>query len=148
MGEELIDFGHWTLEQQDLAVRITHLCEHIQTIIDKYHPDLIAIENIQLQQIGSRESNIQTFQKLAQVQGALMHLCVINKIEYKLIYPSEWRKVCNFLKGNDKHRDNQKKIAQEWVLENYHKKCTQDESDAICIGYAEMKNVNNVLEWS
>lgn len=32
-------------------------------------------------------------------------------IEAKLIYPSEWRAKCNFLKGEDKHRDNQKRIA-------------------------------------
>jgi hypothetical protein len=46
------------------------------------------------------------------VQGALMALCVENEIDYKLVYPSEWRKECNFLKGNDLKRENQKKIAQ------------------------------------
>ena len=146
-GENLIDFGHWTFDQDDLAIRIYNLCEQISQVIDKYHPSLILIENIQMQQLGGRDSNISTFQKLAQVQGALMKLCVEKKIPYKLIYPTEWRKECNFLKGNDKHRDNQKKIAQEWVLNTFNKKCTQDEADAICIGYSEIKQLNNRIEF-
>ena len=47
------------------------------------------------------------------VKGKTGHaLCVENEIDYKLVYPSEWRKECNFLKGNDLKRENQKKIAQ------------------------------------
>ena len=147
IGENLIDFGHWTFDQDDLAVRIYHLCGQIEQIIDKYKPSLILIENIQMQQLGGRDSNISTFQKLAQVQGALMKTCVEKKIPYKLVYPTEWRKECNFLKGNDKHRDNQKKIAQEWVMQTFNKKCTQDEADAICIGYSEVKQLNNRIDF-
>ena len=76
-----------------------------------------------------------------------MRLCVEMSVPYKLVYPSEWRKNCNFLKGNDKHRENQKKIAQQWVLETYGKKCIQDEADAICIGYSEINAVDDKIEW-
>ena len=146
-GSELIDFGHWENSQSDIAVRIHSLCQQIKSKIEEYEPDIILIENIQLQQIGNREGNVQTFQKLAQVQGAIMRLCVEMGVPYKLVYPSEWRKNCNFLKGNDKHRENQKKIAQQWVLETYGKKCIQDEADAICIGYSEINAVDDKIEW-
>lgn len=64
-----------------------------------------------------------------------MELCNDMDVPFTLMYPSEWRKACNFLKGQDNKRDSQKKIAQQWVMDTYNKKCTQDEADAICIGY-------------
>lgn len=140
--DELIDFGHWENTHEDLAIRIHKLCQQIQTKIDIYKPELIVIENIQMQ-----HGDVATFQKLAQVQGALMALCVENEIDYKLVYPSEWRKECNFLKGNDLKRENQKKIAQQWVKDKYNMKCTQDEADAICIAYAENKTQEGCLTW-
>lgn len=76
-----------------------------------------------------------------------MLLCKQHKIPYKIIYPTEWRERCNFLKGHDLHRENQKKIAQQWVFATYGKKCTQDESDAICIGYTETEDQNDELNF-
>ena len=89
---------------------------------------------------------VDTFQKLAQVQGAIILLCKLNEIPYEIVYASEWRKYCNFLKGNDKHREAQKKITQEWVLKKYNKVCTQDEADAICIGVYGTLNDN--FDWA
>lgn len=140
-GETLIDFGHFSFTHEDLSIRIYKLCQEIAKKIDIHQPDIVVIENIQLQQ------NVEMFQKLAWVQGALMTLCNEKGVPHKLVYPSEWRKSCSFLKGNDKHRDNQKKIAQTWVMETFGKKCTQDESDAICIGYAESQEEDNVLQF-
>jgi hypothetical protein len=65
----------------------------------------------------------------------------------ELSRPTEWRATCNLLKGQDKHRENQKKVAQEWVREKFNKVCTQDEADAICIGYAASYNADNELNW-
>lgn len=137
---QLTDFGHWSFTHDDVAMRIHRLCEEIEKKIDKYHPDLIVIENIQLQQ------NVEMFQKLAWVQGALLRMCVAKGVKYQLVRPSEWRAECDFLKGHDKHRENQKKIAQTWVMETFGQKCTQDESDAICIGYALSKQEDN--DWN
>lgn len=134
---ELIDFGHWSFSHDDVAMRIHRLCQEIEKKIEEYEPELIAIENIQLQQ------NVEMFQKLAWVQGALMRTCIAKGVPYQLVRPSEWRAECAFLKGNDKHRDSQKKVAQTWVMETFGKKCTQDESDAICIGYALSKQEDN-----
>ena len=138
---KLINFGHWSFSNDDVVIRIHRLCQEIEKKIDEYEPNLVAIENIQLQQ------NIEMFQKLAWVQGALMRTCIAKNVPYQLIRPSEWRATCDFLKENDKHRDNQKKIAQEWVLTTFQKKCTQDEADAICIGYALSKKEDNDLNF-
>lgn len=130
---ELIDFGHWTHEDTDFGTRINKLCQEIGEKLEEYEPNIVLIENIQQQ-----HGDVATFQKLAWVQGAIMLLCKQKKIKYKLVYPSEWRSQCNFLAGNDKQRESQKKIAQAWVKDTYGMKCTQDESDAICLGYSEV----------
>ena len=138
----LTAFGHWEKTHEDIAVRINSLCQEIEMKIKEYEPDLIVLENIQLQ-----HGDVQTFQKLAQVQGGILALVAKYKIPYRIIYPSDWRADCQFLKGNDKHRENQKKIAQEWVKTTYNMKCTQDEADAICIGYSQTAHEDNRLEW-
>lgn len=140
---DLVDFGHWTHEDTDFALRIHKLCQEIEEEIDVYDPEIILIENIQLQ-----HGDVATFQKLAQVQGAILRLCAQKKKKYKLVYPSEWRAACDFLKGKEKTREPQKKIAQQWVATTYQMKCTQDESDAICIGYSEVLKADSEFDWS
>ena len=142
-NEQLTDYGHWTHTADDIAVRIYGLCQEIQQKIQEYQPDIVLLENIAL-----TGGDAQTFQKLAQVQGAILYLCRIEKIKYKIVYPNEWRKECNLLRGQDKRRNNQKKIAQEWVLNTFGKKCTEDEADAICIGYSEIHIQQNELDFS
>lgn len=142
IDEKLTDFGHWEQTNDSIAIRIHSLCEQIQQQITKYNPTLIALENIQLQ-----HGDVSTFQKLAQVQGGILCLCQKNKIPYSIVYASDWRASCNFLKGADNHRESQKKIAQDWVSKEYGKKCTQDEADAICIGYAAYLELDSALEF-
>lgn len=138
----LTSFGHWEMTHEDIAVRIHRLCQEIRAKIEEYEPDILVLENIQLQ-----HGDVATFQKLAQVQGGILALAAEYKLPYKIVYPTDWRADCDFLKGKDKHRENQKKIAQEWVKDTYQKKCTQDEADAICIGYSQSKQENDRLEW-
>lgn len=134
-GTELKSYGHWTHTNEDISERIHALCQEIQEKIESEDVDFVVIENIQLENKNNPVQNIATFQKLAWVQGAIMELCNDMDVPFTLMYPSEWRKACNFLKGQDNKRDSQKKIAQQWVMDTYNKKCTQDEADAICIGY-------------
>lgn len=144
-NKKLKDFGHWTETSNQIGKRILNISNHIKDLINKYDPDLVVFENIQLQ---NRNVGVDTFQKLAWVQGAIISVLEEWDVKYKIIYASEWRKSCDFLKGNDKHRNEQKKIAQQWVKDTYNLKCTQDEADAICIGvHATLQN-EEVYDWS
>ena len=143
--KELKDFGHWTETSDSIGKRILNISNHIKDLINKYDPDLVVFENIQLQ---NRNIGVDTFQKLAWVQGAIISVLEEWDVEYKIIYASEWRKSCDFLKGNDKHRNEQKKIAQQWVKDTYNLKCTQDEADAICIGVHSTLQSEEVYDWS
>lgn len=137
----LNDFGKYTVDDADISVRIHKICLWVEGLLDRYAPDKLVIENIQYQ------NNIATFQKLAQLQGAIIELAQSCHLLCEILAPSEWRSVCNFLKGNEKNRAAQKKIAQEWVFKQFGAKCTQDEADAICIGYAADKVAGNELNW-
>ena len=137
--KELKDFGHWTETSDSIGKRILNISNHIKDLINKYDPDLVVFENIQLQ---NRNIGVDTFQKLAWVQGAIISVLEEWDVEYKIIYASEW------LKGSDKHRNEQKKIAQQWVKDTYNLKCTQDEADAICIGVHATLQSEEVYDWS
>jgi hypothetical protein len=64
-----------------------------------------------------------------------------------LVYPSEWRSYCGINDG-DTHRDAKKKQAQAKVKIWYNMDCTEDESDAICIGkFFCGKLKSNKIKW-
>ena len=143
---ELIQYGKFSFDDDNIYNRITKVGQKIITLSQQYDPDKIIFEDIQLQQqVGN---NAATFQKLAQLQGVLIFVCIyILQKPFDIISPNKWRSICNFLKGNEKNRQAQKKIAQEWVKNKFNKSCTQDEADAICIGYAASFEINNELNW-
>ena len=138
----LIEYGHVTFDQEDPFIRNNKLCSWLGNMIETRDVDEVVIEDIQMQ-----VNNVLTFQRLAQLQGAIIDMLIDWHIDYKIIKPSEWRAACNFLKGQDKHRASQKKIAQDWVLSTYGRKCTQDEADAICIGHAVVQQEDSELNW-
>lgn len=138
----LIQFGKFSFEDSDIHKRIHKVCTQLEIMILQGKPEKVVLEDIQMQ-----VQNVATFQKLAWLQGALIETCWKLGMPVELSRPTEWRATCNLLKGQDKHRENQKKVAQEWVREKFNKVCTQDEADAICIGYAASYNADNELNW-
>ena len=138
----LTEYGHITFDDEDPFKRNHHFCQWLGTMIETRDIEFVVIEDIQMQ-----VQNVSTFQKLAWLQGAIIEKVLCQNLDYKLLRPTEWRATCNLLKGQDKHRENQKKIAQDWVLTHFNRKCTQDEADAICIGYAAITAEDNELNW-
>lgn len=138
----LTDFGKFSFDDADIHKRIHKVCAQLQILLIKYKPEKVILEDIQMQ-----ANNVSTFQKLAWLQGALIETCWNLGMPVELIRPNEWRAICHFLKDQDKHRDAQKKIAQQWVHDTFNKVCTQDEADAICIGYAASQSMDNELNW-
>ena len=139
-------------ESSQYSIRINKLYKSLKELllsktfqgIDKKQI-LLAIEDIQLQDKepnGGKSSSylgVLTYKKLAQLQGVIINLCISEGIEYVLVSPSRWKKFCG-IKG--KYRDEQKKNAMLFAENITPKKITQDEADAICIGYyiASMQN--------
>ena len=129
--------------------RINQVKNWLKAAIKQYDPDFIGLENIQLQKYGMKAADVQvkTFQTLANLQGVLLDVIFEACIDHDLVYPSEWRSYCGVNDG-DQHRDAKKKQAQAKVKIWYDIECTEDESDAICIGkYWCSKLRSNKVTW-
>lgn len=138
---QLHSFGHKTFSQTDVQLRIFKASQWLDAMIEEYKPTKVVLEDIQLEY-----GDVTTYQKLAWLQGAILIKCQEKGVPYEMVHPTSWRAKCNFLTGKDKRRAAQKKIAQEWVLKTYGQQCTEDESDAICIGYAA--TIEDAFDWS
>lgn len=99
-------------------------------MIENFHPDLIILEDIQLQKFGQGEEAVLTYKKLAQLQGVLCNYLYEENYNYKIVAPATWRAAAE-IKG--KTRTDKKKNAQLKIKEQYDVKVTQDEADAILI---------------
>lgn len=78
-------------------------------------------------------NNVATYRVLAQVLGVLEELCAEKSIPHKIIHSQTWKSALD-IKGRD--RTAQKRNAQQWVLDTYNVKPTQDAADAIALGTA------------
>lgn len=100
-------------------------------MIQKYDPDEVIFEDIQLQKFGDGEEAVVVYKKLAHLQGVLMNYCFESGIPFKVVPPATWR-ANSKIKG--KSRTEKKKSAQLKIKELYDVSVSQDEADAILIG--------------
>lgn len=138
----LIDSGTFTCAQDDFGERLYQIALNAEQLIAKYHITEVAIEDIQLQ--NSVGNNVVTYKKLAEVYGVLEEKLTEWEIPYQPVFSSTWKSSLG-IKGRS--RPEQKKNAQLYVEQNYNKKVSQDESDAICIGSYIIKEKNSSFNW-
>jgi len=146
-NNELVYFGTYKASsQKERTERINEIKKWLMALIDKIEPDYIALENIQLQYYGPKQSQaqVQTYNTLARLQGVLLDTAFEMSIDCGLIYANEWQS--HF--GITGERDERKRQAQARVKMWFKQDCTQDEADAICIGrYATLLLKNTQQSW-
>ena len=141
--ETLIDFGVAKaegLENTKIRLMKNWLQKKIQELSLK--PDAtiqVILEDIQLQ-----HGDVKTFKILAHLQGVLLDVCYGYDIPVTLYYASEWKSSCG-VKG--KTRAEQKRNAQEYVLNTYNVKAIQDTCDAICLGTHHIKQLHSRISF-
>ena len=141
--ENLITYGKIITEDVDVGIRLMKIRNSIQKLIKDYEIDEVIMEDIQLQ--NNVQNNVQTFKTLAEVFGVIYELLTEMNIKNSAVLASSWKSTLG-IKGRT--RPEQKKNAQEYVINTYGKKPTQDECDAICIGAHHIKQKNSVFDWS
>lgn len=99
-------------------------------LLKEVQPDYVVIEDVYM------GVNAQSIITITRYQGLIMGHCNCNGIPVELVLPTSWRKTLHFAQGKNVGRAELKKQAQEYVQKNFDLKATQDEADAICIGYA------------
>lgn len=138
--------NHFTAHNEDLGDRLVEIRENIQALIEKYNIDMVAFEDIQLQDVkGSKEVGIKTFKMLAEVFGVVHELVNELEIDYYIVPPIVWKAT---FKIAGKGRTAEKKMAQQWVATNYNAHCTEDEADAVCLGTHVIIKENSSFDWS
>lgn len=123
--DKLVGFGKFQCDKRNPTERISEMKQWMLSMLAKWKPDLVAIEDIQQQE------NIQIFKVLAQLQGVLVNALFENKYEFDIIHVATWRSHCQ-VKG--KTRSDLKKDAQAKIKAWYDVSVSQDEADAICLG--------------
>ena len=131
-NKNLITSGHFSIPaNKTIGQRLDTFCFKLMDLIDKYNVEKVYYEGIQYQ------NNIETYKKLAMIQAMVIYTCY-NEVECAELTPSHWRSIIK-----DKHgikfgrsRTEQKKVAQTFVKDFFGKEVTEDEADAICLGYA------------
>lgn len=140
--DQLIDSGKFTFEDADIAKRLMKIRNKVEELINEFCIEKIILEDIQCQ--GNVVNNLETFKILAEVIGVLTELAAEKNLPYELVYSTVWKSTLQ-IKGRT--RPEQKKNAQQYVLNTYGKKVTQDESDAICIGAHYTKKNMSTFSW-
>lgn len=136
--QNLIDFGHFTITDSDIGVRLEKIRNEVARLISDYDIDYLIMEDIQYQpNVGG---NIQTFKVLAEVFGVIYELATELDIPSSSVLAAQWRSVVG-IKG--KVRVEQKKNAQQYISKTYALTPTEDEADSICIGIYYFKSQNN-----
>lgn len=130
-NKTLIASGHFSIPANKIIQdRLKSFVIYLNDLIKKYHPEKIYYEGIQYQ------SNIETYKKLAYIQAMIIYFS--GSIPITELGPSHWRSVIKDKYGIKfgRSRAEQKQKAQEFVEQFFNKKVTEDEADAICLGYA------------
>ena len=126
--KQLIQSGVFSLKSADLGERLFAYRKKLIELIDIFNIDQVAFEDIQLQ---GQTNAVTTYRILAEIIGITEELLTELKISYQIVNSNTWK---SKIKIKGKQRTEQKRNCQQWVLDTYGKKVTQDQADAIALG--------------
>lgn len=149
--QELINYGCITSSSTDLIKRIHIMIDEIDRILQENEISKIIVEEVRPEG-GYGVGNQKTHKALMYLQAALEFLIHDNynkKVEIEYIFPSSWRAKCGIKNGRGIKRTSLKEADIAFVKENFNLDVNDDEADAICIGFANLKNDNdNEINWA
>ena len=146
---KLVDYGKFTFNDDVIAERLVKIRAKVLELIAEHDIDEVAFEDIQMQ--GNVANNVQTFKVLSEVFGVISETLQEKKMKYTVVMSGTWKSTLG-IKGRT--RPEQKRNAQEYVLNKYGVKAIQDVCDAICIGAHVLKRpgvgttVSDGFDWA
>ena len=138
---KLFTYGKFSFDD-DIAERLVKIRKKVLSLIEEYQIEEVAFEDIQMQ--NNVMNNVQTFKVLSEVFGVILETLKEINIQYTIVSSNTWKST---LKIKGKSRAEQKRAAQQYVVDTYEVKPTQDEADAICIGTHIIKTSSG-FDWS
>lgn len=146
-NQELISYGHHTCDGAHNTIKIAKTKYWAASMIEKWKPDFVVLEDIQLQSYKKSNSEkveaVVVFKKLAHLQGVLKNYIYEIGLPYSVVPAATWK---NFSSIKGSTRTDQKRNAQLKVKSLYDISVSQDEADAILIGrWAAHTQQNNLI---
>lgn len=123
-------------KMKDTSERVRAMGVELCKTIEKYSPDKVVMEEV------AQQSNALTLKLLARIQGIIIGFCAAHNIETYIIEPSKWRSKLHFKLGSGVKREELKAQAIKYVKDVYGLDLSEDECEAICIGFASHKIYN------
>lgn len=136
-GKKLLNHELLNVKKADFYERLALIRKEIKKRILKNNVDYVLIEGIQLESIEnqSKDISVETFRKLAMLQGVLVELFIELNVDFDIVRPSVWKSKLNIFHNS---RTEQKKEAMSLVYQELQEKVSEDEADAICIGLSHI----------
>ena len=127
-NRELVESGVFTIKNGEEIERIHKIRLWFDELLEKWGPDYVGFEEL----AGAADKNYVTSRTLARLQGVLMEEAFSHNVRIILSNPGTWRSTCG-VKGRVRaeQKANMIAIVKKW----YNKDVTDDEADAIGIGY-------------
>ena len=133
---ELISSGEINLsKEKDTEIRIEEMVMKIFNLLSENNPDIVVTET----NVVGR--NARTERMLGHIVGCVKGWTLTNYKEYATLPPSEWRKAVKYANGSSCPRG--RKEAKEWAIQTvrkiFKKDVSDNEAEAILLGYALIK---------
>lgn len=117
---------------KDMPTRMRHMGMEIYKKITEMSPDMIAIEDVSLQ-----NPNVKTIVELARLQGMILQsVSLIGDLSIVIYSPSSWRKIVGIQTGRGIKRTELKSAAIKLAEDLYGINVSDDIADAILLGKA------------
>lgn len=148
-NDKLVKYGAVEFTHSSEDARISALKSWILSLCKNWKPDLVVIEDIQLQeQRGKFDTGVTTYKVLAKLQGVLQNALFELKIPYEMVYVNTWR-AAHEIRGKSKSEKKQSAIlkAKKW----YDITAVEDAAEAICLGRygtKAFKSKVEMIEWN
>lgn len=133
---KLIKHGQISIKGKYAKDRFPEMLISLTDLIYNIQPDYIVVEGF----YGGK--NFKSVEYLAKLQGWVEGQCSLGNYTFISIAAQSWRKGCGMATGRRKNNEKQaerpdyKKIAREFAIQLANTDdMTEDECDAICIGY-------------
>lgn len=122
--------------ESNVLDRIDFMMEQIQDVYLHFLPQIIVMQDVLPEEVGHNQN---VYKALIYLQAVLVSMFHKYNRNVKLMTASHWRKLCGIKTGRGITRPQLKRQSQNLIKGIYGINVTDDISDAICIGLAELK---------
>ena len=125
-------------KEKDSEKRTKDMCLEITRLLNTHKPGIVVVEKMNV----SRNMNV--VRTLCKIIDCLYYYSILNpNIDYHEMQASTWRGLLDMQKPGRK-RDEYKELSVQYIKDRLKMDVTDDESDALCIGYAYIKQFENL----